>query len=123
MRRFNLVRIGVGSISGFMPVSQIAQETCIKEVIDLAVSASQDRPESENLERLRKLLAALDVFEIRNAVCRPNRPYPECYCIAWLHSQQILVSTYSDRAKSLHALATLPVLREAPSLRNRSTEQ
>jgi hypothetical protein len=28
---------------------------------------------------LRKLVEELDAFEIRNAVCHPNRQFPECY--------------------------------------------
>src|SRR5437763_1616536 len=55
--------------SGFVPVAQIVQETYIKEIIDLAVNASRDRSESEALGRLRRLVEALDTFEIRNAVC------------------------------------------------------
>ena len=65
--------------SDFVPVSQIVQATYIKEVIDLAVAVSQNRSDGEHLGRLRKLVEALDVFEIRNAVCHPNRQYPECY--------------------------------------------
>lgn len=65
--------------AGFVPVSQIVQETYMKEVIDLATVASKDRSESESLARLRTLVEVLDAFEVRNAVCHPNRPFPECY--------------------------------------------
>jgi len=65
--------------TGFSPVTQIIQETYLKEVIDLAVSASRDRSEADSLNRLRKLVEALDAFEIRNAVCHPNRQFPEFY--------------------------------------------
>jgi hypothetical protein len=65
--------------TGFAPVTQIVQETYLKEVIDLAVGASRDRSESDGLSRLRRLVEALDAFEIRNAVCHPNRQFPECY--------------------------------------------
>jgi hypothetical protein len=65
--------------TGFVPVAQIIQETYIKEVIDLAVNASAGRSENDPLVRLRKLVEALDAFEIRNAVCHPNRQFPECY--------------------------------------------
>lgn len=64
---------------GFVPVSQIVQETYIKEVIDLATAASKDRSESDSLARLRTLVEVLDAFEVRNAVCHPNRRFPECY--------------------------------------------
>ena len=65
--------------AGFVPVSQIVQETYLKEVIDLAATASKGRSEHEALTRLRKLVEVLDAFEVRNAVCHPNRPFPECY--------------------------------------------
>ncbi|MDR3490364.1 MAG: hypothetical protein P4M05_36515 [Bradyrhizobium sp.] len=65
--------------AGFVPVSQIVQETYIKEVIDLATTASKDRSEGESLARLRTLVEVLDAFEVRNAVCHPNRSFPECY--------------------------------------------
>jgi hypothetical protein len=65
--------------AGFVPVAQIIQETYLKEVIDLAVNASTGRSENDPLVRLRKLVEALDAFEIRNAVCHPNRQFPECY--------------------------------------------
>jgi hypothetical protein len=65
--------------TGFVPVSQIVQETYLKEVIDLAVDASKGRAESEPLLRLRKLVEAFDAFEIRNAVCHPNRQFPDFY--------------------------------------------
>jgi hypothetical protein len=65
--------------TGFVPVSQIVQETYLKEVIDLAVEASKGRAESDPLLRLRKLVETFDAFEIRNAVCHPNRAFPEFY--------------------------------------------
>ncbi len=65
--------------TGFVPVTQIVQETYLQEVVSLAISASVGRAEHDALLRLRKLVEALDAFEIRNAVCHPNRPFPECY--------------------------------------------
>ncbi|MEO7717096.1 MAG: NB-ARC domain-containing protein [Capsulimonas sp.] len=60
-------------------VGQIVQETYIKEVIDLAVNASLGRSDNDLLQHLRQLVTSLDVFEIRNSVCHPNRLFPECY--------------------------------------------
>jgi hypothetical protein len=65
--------------AGFVPASQIVEETYIREIIDLAAAASKDRSESESLARLRTLVEVLDGVEVRNAVCHPNRPFPECY--------------------------------------------
>ena len=60
--------------TGFVPVSQIVQETFLREVIELSVTVAKDRSEYEPLRRLRNLTNSLDLFEIRNSVCHPNRP-------------------------------------------------
>ena len=62
-----------------VPVSQLVQETYVKEVIDLAIGVSQERSENDALNRLKRLIETLDVFGIRNAVCHPNRPFPDCF--------------------------------------------
>ncbi|HYD17433.1 MAG TPA: hypothetical protein VEF76_03010 [Patescibacteria group bacterium] len=62
--------------AGFVPVTQIVQETYIKEVIDLAVNISKARFEKDALKRLKDLVEILDTFEVRNHVCHPNRAFP-----------------------------------------------
>ncbi|MBN8518975.1 MAG: ATP-binding protein, partial [Candidatus Accumulibacter sp.] len=65
------------SQEALVPVTQLVQETYIKEIIDLALAMAKDRSEDEPLKRMKKLVEALEVFDIRNAVCHPNRPFPE----------------------------------------------
>lgn len=65
------------SQEALVPVTQLVQETYIKEIIDLALAMAKDRSEGEPLKRMKKLVEALEVFDIRNAVCHPNRPFPE----------------------------------------------
>ncbi|HVU48439.1 MAG TPA: hypothetical protein VHD85_20075, partial [Terracidiphilus sp.] len=65
--------------AGFVPVSQIVQETYLREVIELAVIVSKDRSENDAMRRLRELANALDIYDIRNAVWHPNRSFPDFF--------------------------------------------
>lgn len=67
----------VSMAASLVPVTQLVQETYIKEVIDLALATAKDRSDHEPLKRMKRLVEALEVFDIRNAVCHPNRPFPE----------------------------------------------
>lgn len=73
----NDIESRVEPFASLAPVTQLVQETYLKEVIDLAVSTARDRSEQQPLKRLKGLIEALEVFDIRNAVCHPNRPFPE----------------------------------------------
>ncbi|CAR57651.1 tetratricopeptide repeat protein [Burkholderia cenocepacia] len=63
------------------------QETCsiiiensyFAEVLQLAVEVAEGSSESAHAKRLMALCNALEVFDIRNAVSHPNRPFPHCY--------------------------------------------
>jgi hypothetical protein len=59
--------------------TQLVQETYIKEIIDLALATANDLSDHEPLRRINRLVEALEIFDIRNAVCHPNRPFPECF--------------------------------------------
>lgn len=63
-------------------VHAFIQSTYLSEIIDVAVAVSQQSSDNPHLERLRELVVALRVYDIRNAVCHPNRPFPECYWYA-----------------------------------------
>jgi hypothetical protein len=60
-------------------VKHIVQSTYISELLDLAMSTSKHRADGAYLNRLKELSESLGLFEIRNAVCHPNRPFAECY--------------------------------------------
>lgn len=60
-------------------VKHLIQETYISELIDIALKISQHRTDCQHLEALKRMAESLGIFEIRNAVCHPNRPFPECY--------------------------------------------
>jgi len=49
------------------------------EALSLAVAGSKGTADERLLVTLRKLVETLEIFDIRNAVSHPNRPFPECY--------------------------------------------
>ncbi|MEG4308978.1 MULTISPECIES: ATP-binding protein [unclassified Microcoleus] len=51
----------------------------LDEVLRMAVDAAKGRPEEEYLKKLRTLCEVLEVFNIRNAISHPNRPFHPCY--------------------------------------------
>jgi hypothetical protein len=61
-----------------LPAS-IVEESYLGEVLDLAVSATADQSQHESTKRLRTLYRVLGLFEIRNAIAHPNRPFPAYY--------------------------------------------
>ena len=60
-------------------LGSMIQETYISEIIDLALTTSGHRSDYRHLKQLKSLVEGLDLFAIRNAVCHPNRPFPECF--------------------------------------------
>lgn len=62
-----------------LTVADIVRETYIGELIDLAIAASAQRSDHSHLRRLKELADDLGIYEIRNAVCHPSRPFPDCY--------------------------------------------
>lgn len=59
-------------------VAHLVQSTYVSEIIDMALAVSQHAADHPYLKRLKELSESLRVFDIRNAVCHPNRPFPEC---------------------------------------------
>lgn len=57
----------------------VIENSYLGEVLSLAISAAKNTSDAEHLLVLEKLSSALGLFEIRNAVSHPNRPFPECY--------------------------------------------
>jgi len=67
--------------ASMVPVSQLIQQTYLKEVLDISVSISKDRSEHDALRRLREISNNLDIYDIRNSVCHPNRAFPEVFWV------------------------------------------
>jgi hypothetical protein len=81
-----------------LPVTQLVQKTYIKELIDLAVGTAEGRAGKDHLLHLNSLVDLLRVFDIRNAVCHPNRPFPEHF---W-HRMAALATDPAIEALRLH---------------------
>lgn len=60
-------------------VADIIQGTYISEIIDLAISVARFNSDKPHLSHLKVLADSLKLYDIRNAVCHPNRPFPECF--------------------------------------------
>ena len=60
-------------------VAAVVQSTYISETIDAAIAISRHASDHPHLSRLKELATCLRLYDIRNAVCHPNRPFPECY--------------------------------------------
>lgn len=59
--------------------SELIAETYIEDLFQLALRISQDTSDYSQWVRLKNLCSILSLYEIRNAVAHPNRPFPECY--------------------------------------------
>lgn len=68
---------GDGPIDGRESTEQVVAASYIGELLDLAISAAQNRPEKKPLKVLKDLSSTLDLFSIRNAIAHPNRPFAD----------------------------------------------
>lgn len=59
--------------------SNIVAATYLEEVLSMAQATVKGQPEEEHLKRLRDLFNVLEVFNIRNAISHPNRPFHPSY--------------------------------------------
>lgn len=57
----------------------VVEETYLDEVFRLAEALGKGRREEEQLKSLRELFQALGIFNVRNAISHPNRPFPPHY--------------------------------------------
>lgn len=58
---------------------EIIAASYLDEVLTIARNSSRDETAREHLTRLRELCDVLEVFDIRNAIAHPNRPFPSTY--------------------------------------------
>jgi tetratricopeptide (TPR) repeat protein len=58
---------------------QVVENSYLGEILSLAISAAKGSSDADHLGELEKLCTALGLFDIRNAISHPNRPFPECY--------------------------------------------
>ncbi|MEZ9716204.1 hypothetical protein AB4234_03825 [Vibrio cyclitrophicus] len=60
-------------------VALILQASYLGEVFDFALNVAKGTICEEYLVSLKALANQLGIFDIRNAVCHPNNPFPDCY--------------------------------------------
>lgn len=60
-------------------IEDIVQGTYISEILDLAISVARFSSDKGHLSNLKSLADGLKLYDIRNAVCHPNRPFSECF--------------------------------------------
>lgn len=66
--------------------SDIIAASYLNEVLTIARNSSKDEATREHLSRLKALCDVLEIFDIRNAIAHPNRPFPTTY---WLRAAAI----------------------------------
>jgi len=60
-------------------IGLILQASYLGEVFDFALNVAKGTIFEEYLVSLKALANQLGIFDIRNAVCHPNNPFPDCY--------------------------------------------
>lgn len=60
-------------------IATLIEHSYLAEVISLAMHAAKGTHYSEWVANLERLCSSLSIFDIRNAISHPNRPFPEHY--------------------------------------------
>lgn len=71
----------------------IVENSYLGEVFSLAQICAVETSEAASLASLEKLSTALEIFDIRNAISHPNRPFPDCF---WYRCATIAVDPTID---------------------------
>jgi tetratricopeptide (TPR) repeat protein len=80
----SIVPIVAGAISrreGIPPgdMSEVVSASYIGELIDLAIECSKGTSYQETFLRIKTIFKTLDMYDVRNAIAHPNRPFPPVY--------------------------------------------
>jgi hypothetical protein len=67
--------------SGFedMKIQDVIEKSYLDDIFQLVIRATKDTPEEILIRRLYQLAHDLNLFEIRNAIAHPNRPFLDVY--------------------------------------------
>lgn len=60
-------------------IEAIIQETFLSEILDMALHVSKPTSDHQKLQELFDFSKSLELFDIRNSISHPNRPFPEGY--------------------------------------------
>ncbi len=72
----------------------LVEASYLNEVFDFAIGITSDTSLHPFIKELKTLCEALKIFDIRNAVSHPNRPFPESY---WYRSAAIASDPLIDK--------------------------
>ncbi|CAM4289233.1 ATP-binding protein [Zobellia nedashkovskayae] len=67
-------------------VSVLVESSYLDEVFNLAIDTTEGTSLYSNMKELKNLCSFLGIFDIRNAISHPNRPFPDSY---WFRSATI----------------------------------
>ncbi|NOR58015.1 MAG: hypothetical protein GQ474_05780 [Sulfurimonas sp.] len=76
--------------------SLIVESSYLDEIFDFALDISKGSVIENYLKQLKQLFYTLKIFDIRNAVSHPNRPFPECY---WFRAATIASDPLIEKLK------------------------
>jgi DNA-binding MarR family transcriptional regulator len=60
-------------------VNLIIESSYLDEIFNFAIESTEGMSLNKHMSDLKTLCSLLGVFEIRNAISHPNRPFPDCY--------------------------------------------
>ena len=74
-----LLNVEINNSNNKTIASDLVESAYFDEVFALAITMSNDTPYNEKLKKLKIFCHNLGLYKIRNAVCHPNRPFPESF--------------------------------------------
>lgn len=57
----------------------IIEASYLDEIFNFAINITQGTTLNQSMIELKQLCSLLGIFDIRNAVSHPNRPFPDCF--------------------------------------------
>lgn len=67
-------------------ISMLVEASYLDEVFNLAINTTNGTSYFEKMKALKSLCSYMNIFDIRNAISHPNRPFPDTY---WFRSAAI----------------------------------
>lgn len=72
-------RVSTGTPSSGDLTRVVVENSYLGEIMALALAAGRHSSHGPRLAELDRLSTSLGLFDIRNAISHPNRPFPDCY--------------------------------------------
>ncbi|WP_366183325.1 ATP-binding protein [Flavobacterium ovatum] len=75
-------------------INLIVESSYLDEIFNFAIDSTQGISINKHITDLKLLCSILGVFDIRNAISHPNRPFPDCY---WFRAATIASDPLIDK--------------------------